>query len=153
MAERPVLEEKPLTTSRCIVVGYDGSPSARRALRWATDHAGDARVVVAHAFEPPHDWLGHPNYDRVLQDHRARGQSLLDELPQDPRVETELLAGPAAETIARVATERGAEEIVVGSRGFGPVRAALGSVSHALLHLADRPVVVIPSHADGDETR
>jgi len=31
---------------------------------------------------------------------------------------------------------------VVGSRGLGRVRALLGSVSHDLLHIADRPVVV-----------
>jgi nucleotide-binding universal stress UspA family protein len=147
MADRPHQAPGP-----CIVVGYDGSPTARRALRWATDHAGDATVVVAHAFEPPHDWLGDPNYDRVLAEHRGRGQALLDEVTDDPRVETELLAGPAAEAIARVASVRGAEEIVIGSRGFGSVRGAFGSVSHALLHLADRPVVVIPAHADGDET-
>ena len=33
---------------------------------------------------------------------------------------------------------------VVGTRGFGRFRAALGSVAHALLHEADRPVVVVP---------
>jgi hypothetical protein len=31
-----------------------------------------------------------------------------------------------------------------GSRGLGRFRAALGSVSHAVLHEADRPVVVVP---------
>lgn len=140
---------------RCIVVGYDGSPTARYALRWALDHAGtEGRVVVAHAFEPPHDWLGHPNYDRVLEDHRVRGQALLDDLPEDRRLEKELLAGPPAEAIMRVAATRAADEIVIGSRGFGPVRAALGSVSHELLHCAERPVTVIPPHltpAEGSE--
>jgi len=43
-----------------------------------------------------------------------------------------------------VAEVRDADEIAIGSRGFGPVRAVLGSVSHELLHLADRPVTVIP---------
>jgi nucleotide-binding universal stress UspA family protein len=40
---------------------------------------------------------------------------------------------------------RDADEIVVGARGLGRVRALLGSVSHELLHIADRPVVVIPA--------
>ena len=69
-------------------------------------------------------------------------------LSDDPRIETELLAGPPAEAIVRVAAARDADEIVVGSRGFGAARAALGSVSHKLLHLADRPVVVIPAPDD-----
>jgi nucleotide-binding universal stress UspA family protein len=131
----------------CIVVGYDGSETAQRALQYALDRAGtDGSVVVAHAFEPPHDWLGYASYDRVVAEHRARGQALLDELPEDASIETDLLAGSPAEAIAGVASARSADEIVVGSRGFGPVRAALGSVSHELLRIADRPVVVIPAH-------
>jgi nucleotide-binding universal stress UspA family protein len=129
----------------CIVVGYDGSETARRALDYALERAGsDGTVIVAHAFEPPHDWLGNANYDRIVAEHRARGQALLDDLPAAPSIKSDLLAGSPAEAIARVASARNADEIVVGSRGFGSVRAALGSVSHQLLHLADRPVVVIP---------
>ena len=134
-----------MTARPCIVVGYDGSETARRALDYALERAGaDGTVIVAHAFEPPHDWLGYANYDRVVAEHRARGQALLDELAATPSIETDLLAGSPAEAIAGVAAARDADEIVVGSRGFGPVRAALGSVSHELLRLADRPVVVVP---------
>jgi len=35
----------------------------------------------------------------------------------------------------------------VGARGLGPVRSLLGSVSHELLTIADRPVLVIPARA------
>ena len=135
-----------MTSAPCIVVGSDGSEAARGALAWALEHAGsDGKIVVVHAFEPPHDWLGHPNYDRILQDHRSRGQMLLDQLPDDSRIEEELLAGRPADAIARVAATRAADEIAVGSRGFGPLKASLGSVSHELLHHADRPVVVVPN--------
>ena len=128
-----------------IVVGYDGSKAARGALAWALEHAGpEGKIVVVHAFEPPHDWVGDPRYDRMLHDHQARGQALLDELPDDPRIEQNLLAGRPAEAIVTVAGTHDAEAIAVGSRGFGPLRAALGSVSHELLQRADRPVVVIP---------
>jgi nucleotide-binding universal stress UspA family protein len=34
--------------------------------------------------------------------------------------------------------------IVVGSRGLGPLRGTLGSVSHGLLYRSDRPVLVLP---------
>ena len=134
-----------MTSRPCIVVGYDGSETARGALEYALARAGaDGTVIVAHAFEPPHDWLGYANYDGVVAEHRARGQALLDELPTAASIEADLLAGSPAEAIAQVASARNADEIVVGSRGYGPVRAALGSVSHELLRLADRPVVVIP---------
>jgi nucleotide-binding universal stress UspA family protein len=58
-----------------------------------------------------------------------------------------LLEGNPAEAIVRVADARGADEIVIGSRGLGRVRAVLGSVSHDVLHLAHVPVVVVPLHA------
>jgi nucleotide-binding universal stress UspA family protein len=48
-----------------------------------------------------------------------------------------------------VAHAHDADEIVVGARGLGRFRGALGSVSHDLLHEADLPLVVIPHSADG----
>ena len=59
--------------------------------------------------------------------------------------EAELIAGPPAGSIADVASVRHADEIIVGTRGFGRVRALLGSVAHELIHLAPCPVTVIRS--------
>ena len=53
----------------------------------------------------------------------------------------------SAGTIVAAADARDADEIVIGSRGFGRLRGVLGSVSHAVLHEADRPVVAIPADA------
>ena len=137
-----------------LVVGYDGSISARAALLYASRQAGaHGRVFVVHAYELPPDMLGSPNYQRLLSDHRDRGEALLSELALDdpalagPEYETELVGGAPAAVLADVARVRGADEIVVGARGLGRVRALLGSVSHELLHIADRPVVVIPTAA------
>ena len=49
-----------------------------------------------------------------------------------------------------MAAAREADEIVVGSRGFGRARALLGSASHELIHLASCPVTVIPERAVED---
>jgi len=112
------------------------------------------RVFVVHAFDLPPDFLGAPNYDSLLGARQDHGRALLDALPLvgndeplDVEYETELIGGPPAQAIADVARVRGADEIVVGARGLGRVRALLGSVSHELLHIADRPVVVIPTAA------
>ena len=137
---------------RVIVAGYDGSATAKAAVDYAARAAGtDGRVFVVHAYGPPADWLGYPNYQRVLDDHRERGRAVIDGLAlgDDPLMDTEweaeLLEGNAAEAILGVAQARGADEIVVGSRGRGRLaRAALGSVSHELLNRSDVPVVVIP---------
>ena len=137
-----------------IVVGYDGSPTSRAAVDHAARQAGpQGKVYVVHSYGPPPDWLGFPNYQRVLDDHRARGKATLDALTMtdDPLLETnfetELLDSPAAEAITQVAQTRDADEIVIGSRGLGRVRSALGSVSQEVLHRASVPVLVIP-HVD-----
>lgn len=132
---------------KTIVVGYDGSSGAQRALSYARERSEpDGRVVVVYAFSPPPAWNGTPYYERTLIDQQSHGRSVLESL--DGRlpnsVWTALVQGPPAEALIRVAQARKADEIVVGSRGLGRLRGALDSVSHALLHEADRPVVVVP---------
>jgi nucleotide-binding universal stress UspA family protein len=143
------------TRGPTIVVGYGGSPASRAAVTYAARRAGAAgKVFVVHAYDLPPDFLGSPNFDTQLAAHRDHGRALLDTLLPvgddkllDVECEMELIGGPPAQAIADVARVRGADEIVVGARGHGRVRALLGSVSHELLHIADRPVVVIPAAA------
>jgi nucleotide-binding universal stress UspA family protein len=131
-----------------LVVGYDGSATARAAVEYAARRAGaDGKVYVVHSYGPPPDWLGYPNFQQVLGDHLARGRAILDGLTvaAGTELEAELLEGPPSDAILSVAEARAADEIVVGSRGLGRLRSALGSVSHELLHRATVPVVVIPA--------
>jgi nucleotide-binding universal stress UspA family protein len=54
-------------------------------------------------------------------------------------------AGGAAHAIADAAKEAGADLIVVGTRGQGPISGLLlGSVTHRLLHVAPSPVLAVP---------
>lgn len=96
----------------------------------------------------------------MLHSATEHGRALLERLASDSDAlagvhwDTELLAGPPAEAIARVAAAREADEIILGSRGFGRVRALLGSVAHEVLHLAGCPVTVIPEQvADREASR
>jgi nucleotide-binding universal stress UspA family protein len=135
-----------------VVVGYDGSQPARRALAYAAERAADGGLVVAvHAVQPAPDWLGSPYYQRALDAAQSEGRELLRALEEESELgaelTTSLLEGPPARAITAAADARDADEIVIGSRGFGPVRGVLGSVSHAVLHEADRAVVVIPAAA------
>jgi len=62
--------------------------------------------------------------------------------------ESEILEGDAAEEILGLARLRDADLIVVGSRDLGRVAGAmLGSVSNAVVHNADRPVLVVKPRA------
>ncbi len=138
-----------------IVVGYDGSEPSRAALALGARRAGrHGKLFIVHAYDLPPDFLGSPYHQQMLSAHKDHGRALLDSMPLtgndevlEVEYETELIGGPAAQAIADVARARDADEIVVGARGLGRVRALLGSVSHELLHVADRPVLVIPAAA------
>lgn len=129
-----------------VIVGYDGSDNARAALDYATrrtqETGGD--VIAVCAFYAPADWLGSPYYQRALDEHQERARQNTRDLENWPSVEADVVMAPPVEALTRVAQARDASEIVVGARGLGRFRAALGSVSHGLLHEADRPVVIVP---------
>jgi nucleotide-binding universal stress UspA family protein len=58
----------------------------------------------------------------------------------------ETLEGPIAATLATAAEEQ--DVLVCGSRDRGPLgRVVLGSISHALLHGAPCPLIVLPRTA------
>jgi nucleotide-binding universal stress UspA family protein len=134
---------------RTVVVGYDGSDEARAAFAVAIDRAHPAdRIVLVHATAPASNWLGTPYYERAVARSHAAAEGVLDEMrPIAEQVETPIefsvLEGPPAEVLIRAAAVRDADEIVVGSRGLGRLRGALGSVSQELLREAARPVLVV----------
>ena len=134
-----------------IVVGYDGSEPARAAVRHAVDVAKGARVVVVHAYEAPPPRLTSRWRELLAHEHAEQAQSVLDAMLlegndelAEANWEARLAAGHPAQAILGVAREIGADAIVVGSHGYGPVSALLGSVSHELLRISDVPVTVIP---------
>lgn len=145
----------PRVVGPVLVVGYDGSPASRCAVAIAARRAGrDGKLYVVHAYEEGPDLTGALDWVGEQHRRRARAEATLDgllliaaeELLQT-RFEARLAIGPPASTITALARELDADEIVLGARGLGRVRALLGSVSHDVLHLADRPVLVIPLNA------
>jgi nucleotide-binding universal stress UspA family protein len=141
-------------TRRTIVVGYDGSPAARAAVELGIDRATpDGRLVLVHTYNVPADFIGAPYYNDMLADGVRHSADLLEALERDcerlntVEYETDVITGSAAPAIIRAAAGRSADEIILGSRGLGRVRAMLGSVAHDVLHHAQCPVTVIPDRA------
>ena len=141
--------------ARRIVVGYDGSPASRAAIARAAQQAGeDSRIYIVHAYSLPADYLGIPNYQQLLDAALGRAQAKVGRIEEECGAdlqgvawETEIIGDAPARAIADVAAARNADEIIVGTRGFGRARALLGSVAHELIHLAACPVTVIPERA------
>ena len=136
-----------------MVVGYDGSSEAHIALELAAHVAGPlGQVFVVICFEAPPNWQGLQSQNAAAAEADARALFAgleADAVPalQNTRWEVEMLAGPPADAILRVADVRDADEIFMGSRGRGRARSVIGSVSHDVLHRTDRPVRIITERA------
>ncbi len=139
------------TNGRTIVVGYDGSPAALAAVETAIDRAcPQGHLVIVHAYLTPTDFVGASYYAELVEDASHYATRVLDDLELQCEClatishERDLAVGSAAAAIVRAVETRGADEIVIGSRGLGRVRALMGSVAHDVIHLAHCPVTVIP---------
>lgn len=141
-----------------VVVGIDGSPEARSALRWAGWYAGvtGAELHAVHAWQRGMalDLEGPPPCD--AEDLAAcieeELQRRVAEIAGPEVIATcAALTGTPASAIVRYAERRSAELIVVGACGTGTARRALlGSVSRQLTEAPRHAVTVVPDHEDGD---
>ena len=132
-----------------ILVAVDGSQHARAALDLAVDLAQryQASLYVLHAFPHVSDLLGTPQYESLLTARTMIGQQLLEsaqtQVGDTVVVETQLIEGPPAPAILRVAEEDGCDLIVIGSRGRGQIAGILlGCVSSTVAQHARCPVLI-----------
>ena len=84
---------------------------------------------------------------RSQREHFAQAmEEAADSVPRNVPVTMRRLEGPPAMTLAEASAD--VDILVVGSRGYGPIRSALlGSVSRALTKSAHCPLVVVPRGA------
>jgi nucleotide-binding universal stress UspA family protein len=133
-----------------LVLGYDGSACAKAALQTAVETAqafGDGIVVAFGAGVYP---IGEDrDHQRLL---REMGTGLADEALSAIRAagvtecDAAVVDARPAEALLKVAADRDARMIIVGTQGEHPLTGAvLGSVPHKLLHLSVVPVLVVPA--------
>ena len=134
-----------------IVLATDGSTHSERALEYARDLAlrDDSLVIVVHAFAAIPGYLGDRTKSEVAARHVMVGREIAEQALaalEDAGVDVEsaVLQGPPAEAILRVVGARGADLIVMGSRGHGELTSLLlGSVSHRVLAHSRVPVMIV----------
>jgi nucleotide-binding universal stress UspA family protein len=129
-----------------ILVAYDGTEGAERALRTTIDlaKAFDAQVGVISVI-PIHParitvdpWDDRPVHEEQLRKARA---ILVNEGIEPVLIEP---AGPPAIEIENAAERGGYDTIVVGSRGLNPLNRVLqGSVSEHIATHAKETVIVV----------
>jgi nucleotide-binding universal stress UspA family protein len=138
-----------------IVVGVDGSDASRRALAWAIDEATrwHAQLDVVHAWDVPFVIVPPPvslTYDVDRHAAERAAERVLDtclenaRVPADSTVQIERILVRDRASSALLEVAKGADLLVVGSRGHGGFAGLLlGSVSSQCIHHAICPVVVV----------
>jgi nucleotide-binding universal stress UspA family protein len=142
-----------------IVVGVDGSPSSRAALRWAVTQARltGSTVDAVIAWQIPavfanSGWA--PIYVEEQGDFEKEARKTIETViseevePADSRRVSSLVrAGHPAEVLLAAAAD--ADLLVVGRRGHGSfAEALLGSVSQHCVHHAPCPVLIVRGDPD-----
>jgi nucleotide-binding universal stress UspA family protein len=153
-----------------ILIGYDGSDNAKAAIDRAGALFRGQPAAVLSVWEPFSDivartpaslgFAGISDYDEIdeasrksANDQAEEGAALARGAGLDASARIASRTGTVAHTILTDAGALDADAIVLGTRGLSGVRSLLlGSVSHAVVQTADRPVLIVPS-AELSESR
>ena len=142
-------DEGPADTggeTRRIVVGVDGSSGSLGALRWAAREASlrDADLEVVHVRFFRKEVLDLAGLEQDEEQVLERAVALAREEQPGIRVVGRVVDPPPGRAL--VEASRGADLLVVGSRGLGGFdELTLGSVSQQCSHHARSPVAIIRS--------
>jgi nucleotide-binding universal stress UspA family protein len=143
-----------------ILLATDGSSNARGALDYARNLVlrDEAQVIVVYAFPPVPDYLGAPWREQFINGVISEGERIANQAAEELRdaginVVVEVLEGPPADAILRVAEARQCDLIIMGNRGHGELTSLLlGSISHRVLAHAHTPVLIVKnSESTGHE--
>lgn len=135
-----------------ILLAVDGSDHALHATRKAAELARaikpeELRIVVA--YDPIPLYLGEPNLQIAITNRKGEAEAILaaaiKEVGKVPcEIHTEIIEGDNASAIIEVATTRGSDLIVMGSRGLGRLAGLLiGSISQKVVAHAPCPVLIV----------
>jgi nucleotide-binding universal stress UspA family protein len=133
-----------------ISVATDSSEPSKRAVEFAAGLAKDhgSEIIVLHAVPRIVSRFGTSDLeepdaarelvDEIVRDLKDRGLNARGEVVR-------VLEGHMARGIVESAATADADVIVMGTRGLSDFSGLfLGSVTHRTLHLAEKPVIVVP---------
>lgn len=132
-----------------IVVGFDGSPHSRAALRWALGEgvSRDGEVIAVFCWQMP--FLSIPgafDRDELQSVYKAFMNTAAAEVAPAPEVPLRMLVaeGDTTQSLIAAVEQEDARLLVLGTRGRSPVTGLLlGSVSQACAAAAPCPVVLV----------
>lgn len=150
-----------------VLICFDGSEGSAHAIEEAGKLFPGAPAVVVHVWHRPAlygsvGYAGQPVIPPDVEEEieQAAGNQANDVVKQGEDIAraaglhvegfAHVTPGPAWRQLLASADEVDARAIVVGSRGFGEMKAlVLGSTSQALAHHSRRPLVIVPFRDHG----
>jgi nucleotide-binding universal stress UspA family protein len=148
-----------------ILIAYDDSDDSKEAVAQAASlFPGDSAIVLTvwqryiDTMARAGIAIGAPTVvdldevdgatEKSARDAARAGAETATGLGLEAKGETVVVTTTIADALVHEARRIEARAIVIGSRGLTGIKSALlGSVSHDVLHHADRPVVVVPTPA------
>ena len=147
-----------------ILIAYDGSSDSQSAIARAGELFGGEPATVLTVWEPFIDVMARTGaglglapgivdfeeidkaYEQSARERAAEGVERARRAGLNAQPRTRARHTSIGEAVLAEADEVGARAIVLGTRGLSGIKSLwLGSVSHAVLQHADRPVIVVPS--------
>lgn len=147
-----------------ILIAYDGSADAQAAIEQTGELMNGESATILTVWEPFVEVMTRVgaggavpmvgvdfdevdrSYEQEAQKRAADGVERAARAGLDASSLVRERRTSIADAILAEADRLGAQAIVVGTRGLTGIKSLLlGSVSHALLQHADRPVIVVPS--------
>jgi nucleotide-binding universal stress UspA family protein len=134
----------PGSGSTDVVVGFDGSPEARAAVRGVIKLFGEALGRLTLVTVIP--------YDATHATQRDAETTLTQQAEASPecQLETNILRGQPAPELRQFATSGAYDVLAIGTRGAGRARALLGSAASELARGSSIPVLLFSSDTDSN---
>lgn len=145
---RSVLIVKNFRKPKKILVGFDSSEEAKKALKYAEKIATkfDSQIKILHVTPRPQLSKQELKKGDILQEFKKLGNEIINKakVTYNPdKVEKEVKIGKPADVILEIADQENFDLITVGSRGLTTVKKYLmGSVSEKISEYAKIPVLV-----------
>ncbi|NOZ73598.1 MAG: universal stress protein [Chloroflexi bacterium] len=134
-----------------ILIAVDASQAAQEAVKCGQELAKltGAQVILVHAHPKVPEYLGEPGLSETIARHVEKAEEILEPAAEALKseginVDLEILEGPPADAILRVAEVQNVDLIIMGARGLGTVASLLlGSVSQKVMAHATCPVMIV----------
>lgn len=139
--------------SRRVLIAYDGTPQADRAVEFAANHLVHDELVLLMVLDPMEGFLDtfghgsaqyeawHTMAEDTAMDQLERARSKVEDITE---VSVDTVVGQVPRQIINYAEEHDIEHIVVGSHGReGVSRILLGSVAELVVRRSPMPVTVV----------